>query len=787
MNRLVVCAILTIFNFHLSILAENVPMVKLLEDGYLWNFDEPVGKRIEYPENYTGTELTICFWLQPYRYLQSNNILSLSHTLSDISTVAISLQEGGFIFKLPGCLLSLNVKPIIREWRHYCFSKSGDVKIFVGGNLNFTIDCDSETVFDVQKEGIFFRIGWSAQITNPLSGLVADAKLFWRELSYDEIESVSKVEYVPSGFDLLANLSADNNSYAEITEVREEELLEYMPYILLYISEKNSYGQAAKVCKVRRGLLPDFTEHGKDTLIQLISQFSSRSGMSIGSFWLNSLNDSTCFIGVYTVRPLDLLVSTQQCNNSKIDYFCVVKKQVQYRLDGFNEHDEEDEKEEIYFHPVPYKIGVFESIGGLRLYLKNGQFFLKDVTSNVIYFVSESRDSDQLLGRYNWYKLHHSEPNKMSFTGCNSHEFTCSDGKCIDFEYLCVYTVWCDDYSDEDVSLCEVGFPPQSFYDKKLPPSSQSNFTTNITIEFELARLLDISKDDGTISIFINCVLKWQDVRLDFKFLNRNDSISVSNEIADKYWQPDLAIIGATHGDMLKLSFKENPGNVKAKMLEEGIMKVINSYRAMFFEGDQVLLISENSVPVTIICDLNLFYFPFNEQTCTFALKLLTVNENLTAIEFETSTSKITMGSGVFHSVYEIFDFKYRFTNTNDIVLEAIGLITLFLPTHDYNDRFATTFSLLMSMSSLFSQISGSLPASAEPKLMDIWMFTHVLCILLIFIDHIIICNLDDVQTNIKISLQITDRKQKQKEDNDASENEEISGGILEFLKAKWE
>lgn len=39
------------------------------------------------------------------------------------------------------------------------------------------------------------------------------------------------------------------------------------------------------------------------------------------------------------------------------------------------------------------------------------------------------------------------------------------------------------------------------------------------------------------------------------------------------------------------------------------------------------------------------------------------------------------------------------------IVLEAIGLITLFLPTHDYNDRFATTFSLLMSMSSLFSQV----------------------------------------------------------------------------------
>ncbi|KAB7495408.1 Gamma-aminobutyric acid receptor subunit beta-like [Armadillidium nasatum] len=610
----------------------------------------------------------------------------------------IKIQEGHFIVKLPKCLLFLEIKPQIREWNHYCFTEAENVNVFIDGVLNSTHDCSLDKIFVTNQESIYFTIGWDAQITNPLSGLVADAQMFWRELSAEEVKNVSLANYESIGVDLLANLSTDENSNVEITDIPKEELLEeYIQYILLYISEKNTYHGAARVCKVRMGSLPSFSVHGKEIVTKLMSKFLSRSGMSFGSFWLNSINGSSCSIGTFTMRPLNIEISNEQCNNPRINYFCVVDKEVQYRLIGFNDDDD------VIFHPVPYKIGVFESEDVYRLFMKNGQFILKDVTSDFEYYISESRDSDQLLGRYKWYKPDSSENEKEND----------------------LFWIDCDDYSDEAVSLCEIGIPPRTFYDKRLPPSSLSNYTTNITIQFELLSVLDINKDDSTLNFLIKCVLTWQDDRLEFKFLNRNESISVRNDIADQYWQPELVVNGAVHDDESKLSFKDNPGNVKAKMLEKGTLKVINSYRAMFYEGNQVLLISETSVPVTIVCEMDLFYFPFDEQACSFSVEL--VNDILSDIKWEKRTSNISMGTGVFHALYEIFGFEYTFIDDKEIqisikfarnygafifntifpciIIVLIGILSHFLPPHDYNDRVTTTMSCLIVIATLFSQI----------------------------------------------------------------------------------
>ncbi|MCL4144127.1 UNVERIFIED_CONTAM: hypothetical protein GTU68_064801 [Idotea baltica] len=70
-------------------------------------------------------------------------------------------------------------------------------------------------------------------------------------------------------------------------------------------------------------------------------------------------------------------------------------------------------------------------------------------------------------------------------------------------------------------------------------------------------------------------------------------------------------------------------------------------------------------------------------------------------------------------------------------ILEIIGLLTLVLPFDDYQDRVTVTLSCLIVMSTLFAQTSSSLPASADPKLIDIWMFIHISLLFLVFIVHV--------------------------------------------------
>ncbi|MCL4126239.1 UNVERIFIED_CONTAM: hypothetical protein GTU68_029340 [Idotea baltica] len=76
--------------------------------------------------------------------------------------------------------------------------------------------------------------------------------------------------------------------------------------------------------------------------------------------------------------------------------------------------------------------------------------------------------------------------------------------------------------------------------------------------------------------------------------------------------------------------------------------------------------------------------------------------------------------------------------------------MTLFIPCEAYQDRVTVTLSCLIVMAAFFTQISSSLPLSADPKLIDVWMFTHVCILFLVFEVHIIIIFLFIKSTRMK-------------------------------------
>ncbi|KAL7648950.1 UNVERIFIED_CONTAM: hypothetical protein RMT77_000885 [Armadillidium vulgare] len=93
------------------------------------------------------------------------------------------------------------------------------------------------------------------------------------------------------------------------------------------------------------------------------------------------------------------------------------------------------------------------------------------------------------------------------------------------------------------------------------------------------------------------------------------------------------------------------------------------------------------------------------------------------------------------------------------VVLEIIGLMTHWLPINDYNDRVTVTLSCLIVMAALFTTSSNNLPESAEPKLIDFWMFAHIVVLLIVFVAHLIVIFIHDRNAN-------KEREQKEKEVN---------------------
>ena len=102
-------------------------------------------------------------------------------------------------------------------------------------------------------------------------------------------------------------------------------------------------------------------------------------------------------------------------------------------------------------------------------------------------------------------------------------------------------------------------------------------------------------------------------------------------------------------------------------------------------------------------------------------------------------------------------------------ILEVISIATHFLPLDDYQDRVSVTLSCLIVMASLFAQVnyrlaciikifpaiyeflilqqSSTLPKTAEPKFIDIWMFAHITILALVFWDQIILINIEKFQS----------------------------------------
>ncbi|RXG62285.1 hypothetical protein Avbf_14512 [Armadillidium vulgare] len=375
-----------------------------------------------------------------------------------------------------------------------------------------------------------------------------------------------------------------------------------------------------KFVNIDVGFLPRSRYSRNAKHCQVNYKFSRRiTGRTFNSFWLNKQN-SSCLKGTFEAKKLNIRQSVELCNQTKINYFCIVDRNVKFHLIGFDEEDP-------LFYPVPNSIG--------------------DLSENYTLYESERLTIGKLVGRHLWYKpSNYDLPKELTFSSCNYNEFTCSNGECINSQYVCQYEGECSDSSDEAFSICEVGIPPNPFYDATAPPSPHS---TNISIQFELIRMADINMETSMMTLYFLFTLGWRDERLGFKFLKPNASVVVSKEIAEKYWHPEVLITEAADAEEAILSFEgssinknmfESPNiiycymevnrNFESFCLYFVTCSAVTEYKyaltffGRYYPGKDVEIRVELPVNISIKCDMNFFFYPFDDQ----------LNIQLSKIEF---------------------------------------------------------------------------------------------------------------------------------------------------------
>lgn len=163
----------------------------------------------------------------------------------------------------------------------------------------------------------------------------------------------------------------------------------------------------------------------------------------------------------------------------------------------------------------------------------------------------------------------------------------------------------------------------------------------------------------------------------------------------------------------------------------------------------------------TADCSYNFFAFPFDTQECYLTIHL-EGNQNCQPVWNTSDQGVQVLGKESTLSIYSIPYPRFSISKPEEVKLQFLFnrrfeayLLTTFMPcvllcilaqitlTHfqleNFTDRITVTLSLLIVLASLFSQLSSSLPSSADPKLIDIFFFYCCVRVGSIFIIHSLI------------------------------------------------
>ncbi|XP_071538213.1 uncharacterized protein [Panulirus ornatus] len=349
---------------------------------------------------------------------------------------------------------------------------------------------------------------------------------------------------------------------------------------------------------------------------------------------------------------------------------------------------------------------------------------------------------------------------QLMMTSCKDHQFSCTNGQCINIGQRCDLEVDCSDFSDEE--QCSFMDPPEG-YDSSKPPARQHRHTPisiGLHINILTIRELDISNFKFVCEIVVT--LEWYDDRLKYFHLNYAETINVVSNITD-VWIPTLEYLG--HGDTTS-EVTERKVTLWIRRLSQPLPDDDEILiEGEVFTGAENLLVLKRKMTVTTLCRYNLEAFPFDTQTCALGMVLshvssqyvalvpqdggvtltgerrmleyLLVDEQMVTDNKSEDVCRVFFPQGNHSGQTMELTFKnlstfYVFsTYLPTLIIVVIDYLVFYFPLENFNERIMVGLTGLLVEATFFSQVSSSIPRTAYLKLVDIWF---VFCIVSLFL-----------------------------------------------------
>ncbi|XP_006201111.1 5-hydroxytryptamine receptor 3E isoform X1 [Vicugna pacos] len=279
------------------------------------------------------------------------------------------------------------------------------------------------------------------------------------------------------------------------------------------------------------------------------------------------------------------------------------------------------------------------------------------------------------------------------------------------------FTINCSRFGQQGVYTTVL----DSVFDRKaFRPATNFSIPTLVNISFTMSAILDVDEQLQLLSSFL-----WLEMVWDNPFIRWNpeecEGITKISTATKNLWLPDIFITEFMDVD-------KTPKGLKAYINNEGRIRY------------------KKPMKVTSICELDIFYFPFDQQNCTltFSSFLYTVESMLLGMEKEVweiadtsrniiqthgewellsiskATAKLSMGTNLYDQIifYVAIRRRPRLYVINLLVpsgfLVAIDALSFFLPAESEN-RAPFKITLLLGYNVFLLMMNDLLPISGTP------------------------------------------------------------------------
>ena len=343
----------------------------------------------------------------------------------------------------------------------------------------------------------------------------------------------------------------------------------------------------------------------------------------------------------------------------------------------------------------------------------------------------------------------------LNVNTCNTAEFSCDDGMCLDRFSRCNQIPDCQNAEDEE--KCKYVDIPTSY--NRLVPIASSKQNLDLTVDVKLRTMVTINPAGSTFTMHFRVLTSWSDERLTFINLQVGDNI-MSFEEWQKIWTPSFIIKHTktfTESSYLS-SEKESFVYLRAKNSSVFISKYDRMHNNFLYNGKNVEIYKNNKYTIDFTCDFNWRYYPFDTQICHMILQPISVrakqiklilNVESEVVEYSTFSIKMLNSSvGMMHGEPNMIvnlmmkrDFTPLALNTflPTFLLTVINQLTNYY--HNVNileGVIAINATILMTLGSIFISTFNSVPPSTYIKMIDIWMIVVLIYPCIIIASHTI-------------------------------------------------